>query len=137
MDDRTRRFIAAWDDAVGQRDLEAVGALLADHVAFWSPAVHRPSSGREAVTGLLSMVMDVFGDLVYTNVFANESGGVVMQFATTVQEGERRLDVEGVDVFQLDDDGLAVEMRVMLRPLRAVHAVVAAMEERIRVAQQG
>ncbi len=60
-----------------------------------------------------------------------------MQFATTVQEGERRLDVEGVDVFQLDDDGLAVEMRVMLRPLRAVHAVVAGMEERIRVAQRG
>jgi hypothetical protein len=135
MDDRARRFIASWDDAVGQRDLDAVGALLADHVAFWSPAVHRPMSGRDTVTGVLGLVMDVFGDLVYTDVFTNETGGVVMQFATTVWEGERRLDVEGVDVFQLDDDGVAIEMRVMLRPLRAVQAVVAAMEERLRIAQ--
>jgi SnoaL-like domain len=131
MDDRSRRFIAAWDDAVGQRDLAAVAGLLADHVAFWSPAVHRPLSGRETVTGVLAMVTEIFGDLVYTNVFANDTGGIVMQFATTVDEGERRLDVEGVDVFQLDDDDLAVEMRVMLRPLRAVRAVVAAMEERL------
>jgi ketosteroid isomerase-like protein len=132
MDDRTRRFIADWDDAVGQRDLEAAGALLAEHVAFWSPAVHRPLSGRDTVTTLLGAVMDVFGDLVYTDVFSNETGGVVMQFATTVHDGDRRLDVEGVDVFQLDDDGQAIEMRVMLRPFHAVQAMVAAMEERLR-----
>lgn len=135
MDERARRFIAGWDDAVGQRDLVAAGAMLADHVAFWSPAVHRPTSGRDTVMEILDTVMDVFGDIVYTNVFANDTGGVVMQFATTVHDGERRLDVEGVDVFQLDDDGLAIEMRVMLRPLRAVEAVVAAMQE--RVAQGG
>lgn len=135
MDERARRFIAGWDDAVGQRDLGAAGALLAEHVAFWSPAVHRPTSGRDTVTDILAMAMDVFGDVVYTNVFANDTGGVVMQFATTVLEGDRRLDVEGVDVFQLDDDGLAIEMRVMLRPLRAVEAVVAAMQERLRVTQ--
>jgi ketosteroid isomerase-like protein len=135
MDERARRFIAAWDDAVGQRDIDAAGSLLADHVAFWSPGVHRPMSGREAVTTVLGAVMDVFGGLVYTNVFVNENGGVVMQFSTTVPEGERRLDVEGVDVFQLDDAGLAIELRVMLRPLRAAQAVAAAMEERLRAPQ--
>ena len=53
-----------------------------------------------------------------------------MQFATTVAspDGDKRLEIEGVDIFQLDDAGKITELRVMIRPLRGLQAVAAGME---------
>ena len=72
--------------------------------------------------------MQVFGPLTYTNVWSNDRGGVVMQFATTVPGPDKRLEIEGVDIFQLDEAGQIAELRVMIRPLRGLQAVAAAME---------
>ena len=62
---------------------------------------------------------------------ANDTGGVVMQFATTVQSGDKTLDLEGVDIFQLDASGQIGDLRVMIRPMRGLQAVAAAMEAKM------
>jgi hypothetical protein len=105
--------------------------MFAEDAVFRSPAVFKPYQGREAIRYVLSLVMQVFGPLTYTNTWANDAGGVVMQFATTVRSGDKTLDLEGVDIFQLDGSGRIVDLRVMIRPLRGLQAVAAAMEAKM------
>ena len=131
MNDQATRFIAAWEAAVINDDVAAMATMFTADAVFRSPAVFKPYQGRETIRYVLSLVMQVFGPLTYTNTWANDAGGVVMQFATTVQSGDKTLDLEGVDIFQLDASGQIVDMRVMIRPLRGLQALAAAMEARM------
>ncbi|MER2598476.1 MAG: nuclear transport factor 2 family protein [Caldilineales bacterium] len=121
-------FSKRWHAAVAAADLDAMMVLFAPDALFRSPAVFKPYSGSDTIRGILTLVMRVFGPLEYTNVWTNDHGGVVMQFSTTVPGPDRRLEIEGVDIFQLNEDGLISELRVMIRPLRGLQAVSAAME---------
>ncbi|HRX03938.1 MAG: nuclear transport factor 2 family protein [Anaerolineae bacterium] len=130
MDQRYQDFVAAWEDVVARDDLRGMAMMFTEDAVFRSPAVYKPYQGRKTIAGILSMVVQVFGPLTYTNWWANDAGGVVMQFATTVAspDGDKRLEIEGVDIFQLDDAGKITELRVMIRPLRGLQAVAAGME---------
>ncbi|MCB0204746.1 MAG: nuclear transport factor 2 family protein [Anaerolineae bacterium] len=138
MDQRIHEFVAAWEDVVARDDLRGMAAMFTEDAIFRSPAVYKPYQGRRTIVGILSMVVQVFGPLTYTNWWANDSGGVVMQFATTVlsPDSEKRLEIEGVDIFQLDDTGKITDLRVMIRPLRGLQAVAAGMEAMIAQAGQ-
>lgn len=126
----TEAFVAAWEDAVARRDAVAVSALLAEDVTFRSPALHRPTLGREAAGIVLGHVIEVFGDFAYVGAWHSDDG-VVLRFATSVERDGRVLEVDGVDVFRLDAEGRAVELSVMVRPLSALQALSAAMLERL------
>ena len=128
----TSDFIRRWEATVASRDLNTLSLLLAEDVTFYSPAVFKPYQGRTAVTLLLGHVMKVFGDLLYTGVYGNDEDGLVMQFETSVDTPEKRFVVEGVDIFQLDEEGLVRELRVMLRPLTATQAVAQMMQASMR-----
>ena len=121
-------FITRWEAAVAANDLDSMAAMFTADATFRSPAVFKPYQGRATIKGILGLVMQVFGALTYTNIWSNERGGVVMQFATTVPGSDKRLEIEGVDIFQLDEQGQITEMRVMIRPLRGLQALAGAME---------
>ncbi len=125
-------FVERWQAMVAQRSLDALESLLADDVVFRSPVSFRPTTGRGPTTLLLAAVLDVFGELVYTHAYLDEPHGVTLQFETSVAGDDgRRLAVEGVDVFRLDAGGRIVSLTVMLRPLSAVQAVGARMQEQL------
>ncbi len=127
-------FILRWERIVANRDMQGLFDLLAPDVQFYSPAVFKPYQGREAVTFLLAHVIEVFGDLAYTHHYHNDQGGVVMQFQTSVEAADgsgRRLTLEGVDIFQLNERGQVQEMRVLIRPLFGLQALAAAMQSRV------
>ena len=125
-------FVERWKATVAARDVGALETLLAEEVEFLSPLVFRPTIGRGPTMLLLAAVLEVFGDLEYTHAYLDEPGGVTLQFETTVAgDGGRRLEVEGVDVFRLDDAGRIVSLTVMLRPLSAALAVGARMREQL------
>ena len=136
MNEQSTRFIATWEAAVANNDVVAMAAMFTADAVFRSPAVFKPYQGRETIHYVLSLVMQVFGPLTYTNTWANNTGGVVMQFATTVQSGDKTLDLEGVDIFQLDASGQIVDLRVMIRPLRGLQAVASAMEAKMGLASK-
>lgn len=127
-------FVGRWQATVAQRNLDALETLLADDVVFRSPVLFRPTTGRGPTALLLAAVLDVFGELVYTHAYLDEPHGVTLQFETSVAGDDgRRLAVEGVDVFRLDEAGRIVSLTVMLRPLSAVQAVGARMREQLGV----
>jgi hypothetical protein len=127
-------FVDRWKATVAGRDVGGLESLLTEDVVFRSPVVHAPTVGRGPTTLLLAAVLEVFGELEYTHVYVEEPHGVTLQFETSVPaEDGRRLDVEGVDVFGLDEAGRIASLTVMLRPLSAVQAVGARMREQLGV----
>ena len=124
-------FIPTWKQIVAEKDLNALQAILAEDVVFYSPVVFKPYQGRTPVTFLLANVIEVFGELTYTQAYTNDEGGIVLQFETSVDAPDKTMLVEGVDIFQLNEAGLVQEMRVMLRPLSATQAVAQLMLARM------
>jgi uncharacterized protein len=114
-------------DAVVARDWDAAIAQLADGVVFRSPAVHRPSEGRDATARVLRAVSQVFEDFRYVDVLdAGDRAGLVFE----ARVGDRAL--QGWDYLRFDDDGRIVDFTVMIRPLSGLLAVVEAMQAALR-----
>lgn len=116
--------------AVETADPDAMEALLAEHVVFRSPAVHAPYEGQVATMVILRAVTRVFEDFRYTRSYAEQGhalGGHALVFEATVA-GKA---VEGLDLIRVDGDGLIDDLRVLVRPLSGLNALVARMGEEI------
>jgi hypothetical protein len=112
--------------AVESGDPERIEALLAEDVVFRSPAVHQPYRGKAATMVVLRAVMRVFEDFRYTRV-VGEGADHVLVFEARV--GDR--DLEGADFLHVRADGLVDDLRVMIRPLSGLTAVLEAMRAAI------
>ncbi len=108
--------------AVADGDIDAMTAALAPGVTFNSPAVFKAYEGREATMVVLQAVTRVFEDFRYVDAFEGEDGEV-LHFAARV--GDRELN--GIDMFRFDDDGLVSELTVMIRPFSGLRALLEAM----------
>ncbi len=99
--------------AIRERDREALGALVADDVVFYSPAtVYR---GREQVVDLLVLIGGVLEDVTATREVDT------VTFITGQSEGDV---LNGVLVEVRDDDGRIAEITLLLRPMAAVQKAV-------------
>src|SRR5687767_9884136 len=98
--------------AIEARDLDAVRAALHPDVVFRSPVVYKPYEGRDVVMHLLAAVSRVFEDFRYLDDLPGESSQALIFEA---RAGGR--EVNGLDYVRTDDEGLIVEMWVMIRPL--------------------
>ncbi len=103
-----------------------MAAALAEDVRFWSPAVHKPYEGRDAVMVLLRAAHQVLEGLKYTEAVESDERTVLFFSA---QVADR--DVEGIDALRFDETGLVRELVVMIRPHSALSAVMEAMTRRL------
>lgn len=118
-----RTGLARWHAAVEARDPALLPSMIAADAVFRSPAVHTPQEGRDLVVAYLSAAFVVLGpELAYHDEWVRDRDAV-LRF-TTVVDG---LQVEGVDLIRWDEDGLITEFTVMVRPFKALNAVIAAM----------
>ena len=107
-------------------DREVMAAALAPDVTFWSPAVHKPYEGRDAVMVLLTAAHHVLEGLAYGETLESDERTVLF---FTAHAGDR--DVEGIDALRFDEDGKVRELVVMIRPHSALAAVMEAMARRL------
>jgi hypothetical protein len=116
-----------WHRVVESRDGSRLPDLIAEGAVFRSPAVHTPQEGRDLVAAYLAGAFVVLGpELTYQDEWVRERDAV-LRF-TTVVEG---LQVEGIDLIRWDDDGQIVDFTVMIRPFKALQAVMARMQEEL------
>ena len=113
-------------EAVLAGDHEAAAATLADDVTFRSPAVYKPYHGKETVAGILGLVATVFENFRYTNEW-RDGRTTILFFEANV--GDREL--QGVDILEVNPDGLIERLTVMIRPLSGLQAVAGTMAERL------
>lgn len=116
----TINTLATWHALVKSRDSKGLNALLADDVVFHSPVVHTPQVGKVITSNYLAAAF---------HVFFNETFKYIREVADTrdaVLEFEVEIDgilVNGVDMLKWNDDGLIVEFKVLIRPLKAINLI--------------
>jgi SnoaL-like domain len=116
----------AFRKAVEAGDAGAMAAALDPDVTFKSPVVFRTYEGRDAVTVLLSLVVEVFEDFRYVDELHGDDSTCLV-FRARV--GDRELD--GIDYLRHGPDGLVTEFMVLVRPYSAATALRDAMGARL------
>ena len=109
--------------AVEARDLAALDGLFAPDIKFFSPVKFTPFEGLPLVRGLFGVLFGTFENFSYVGELAGEvdsnKDSHLLVFRATV--GGKQ--IHGIDLLQLDADGLVTEFTVMVRPLSAVVAL--------------
>lgn len=117
----TPPVIQRWNALVASGRIDQVGDLLADDAVFHSPALFTPQDGRAAVVTYLAAAGKVFSgtDFHYVEQWYTDRSAI-LEFAATVDG----IHVNGIDMIHWDDDGKITEVKVMLRPLKALQTVI-------------
>src|SRR5829696_5359688 len=106
--------------AIEARDVEAAAAVFAEDAVFRSPIVFKPYTGRTAIRVVLAGVLRVFEDFAYEVELASADGrDHALMFRARIDGKE----IEGCDFLRHDQDGRAVQLTVMVRPLSAALAL--------------
>lgn len=119
-----------WHDIVLNRRLAILGDLLAEDVVFRSPFLWKPYHGRYPAFVILSTVSEVFRNFVYHRELV--TGNVwALEFSADVND----LSVKGIDLIELNDEGLIQDFEVFIRPANGLLAL--GDEMRRRLAEKG
>jgi SnoaL-like protein len=116
----------AFRAAVQARDHAGMVATLAPEPVLRSPVSFKPFEGRDAVSRLFEILLEVFEDFRYTDEFEAD-GKAALVF--TARVGER--EVEGLDLLRFDAEGRLEELTVMVRPASALMALGEAVGARL------
>lgn len=111
--------VAAWHAYMRAPSRAGLEALLAEDVVFQSPAVHTPQAGKQVTMKYLWAAAEVLGGPSFRYVGAERSA--VLEFECTLEGG---IAVNGVDIVEWGDDGRLTRFKVMIRPMKALNAVV-------------
>jgi hypothetical protein len=127
--------LQAWFDyMMGDHSQEQLSAQLHDDVTFISPVVHTPQEGKAITMAYLSAAGNTLGNgsFKYTRVF-DCGDKAVLEFESDMDG----ITVNGIDMIEWDADGLITEFKVMVRPLKGMQAVHAAMGKMLAQMKQG
>ncbi|WP_156690035.1 nuclear transport factor 2 family protein [Mycobacterium sp. Marseille-P9652] len=118
-------------DIIDSGRTEELNDLLADDAVFYSPAVFTPQEGRDTTVAYLTAAARLFGGADFRYVgrwYADDSA--VLEFVAEIDG----IHVNGIDMIHWNDDGKITSVKVMLRPIKALQAVI---PEMARLLQQG
>lgn len=130
MTSERRLSLDLWHDIVSNRRLDMLADWLAEDVVFRSPFLWKPYHGRYPTFVILSTVLEVFRDFAYRRQLV--VGDVwALEFSAAVGE----LSLKGIDLIELNGEGLIQEFEVFIRPANGLLAL--GDEMRQRLAEQG
>lgn len=103
---------------------DALSSLLAEDVTFWSPVVHTPQKGRSITMSYLLAAGQTLGNdsFRYVRLFDCQDKAV-LEFETEMDG----ILVNGIDMIEWNENGQITDFKVMVRPLKAIQTVHAAM----------
>ena len=118
--------LATWHQCVAANDLAPFEAIIADDAVFESPAIHTPQAGKALVVHYLRAALVVLNGehFRYVNEWTS-ARSAVLEFEARVAG----LAVNGVDIVQWNDEGMVTHFKVMVRPFKALTALMTAMKE--------
>ncbi len=124
--------IVRWLELLKAGDASKIEDLLAEDAVFLSPAVHAPQAGKPLVAKYLSAAMTVLnnGTFRYTNEWFAENSAVL--------EFEVEIDgvfINGADFIFWNAEGRIHTFKVMIRPFKALNAVIALMSKQLAAGQ--
>lgn len=115
-----------WHEFVTDPQAHILDEILADDVKFHSPFVWKPKLGKVTTTMILLTVAEVFDDFGYVREIVAGN-----QWALEFEAKIGELDLRGVDIFELNDEGKIVDLEVMVRPANGLQALGLEMGKRL------
>ena len=129
----TSPALQRWHSVAQSNDASQLPGLIAPDAVFLSPVVHTPQRGKALVVAYLSAAFDVFFNDSFRYVREVEGEqGAVLEFEVEIDG----VSVNGVDMIRWNADGLIVEFKVMVRPLKAIQLIHQKMGEILARQQQ-
>ncbi len=122
----TATVIDRWLRVIESGQSAQLDEMLAPDAVFYSPAVFAPQHGRETTAAYLRAAEQMFSgtDFHYVEKWIGPNSAV-LHFAAEVDG----LSVEGIDMIHWNDEGLITSVKVMIRPFKALQAVIGRMAE--------
>ena len=123
-----------WHRIVKERDIKGLASFLDPDVTFHSPVLFEPQQGIKLTTFYLAAALQVLGNEHFTYVRElRDPPNAVLEFTTDIDG----VIVNGVDMIQFNDKGLAIEFKVMLRPMKGIQIVQQRMFEMLGQMKKG
>ncbi len=118
-----------WHELVETRDLTRLDELLAEDCVTHSPIVHSPQRGKAITKLYLTAAVHVFvSDAFHYVREVTSDRDAVLEFETEIDG----IHVNGVDMLRWNEAGQLVDVKVMLRPLKAINTVHRLMGEMLQ-----
>ena len=119
-----------WHQYVETQNVALLDEILADEVRFHSPFVWKSKDGKLITMAILTAVTTVFEEFRYVREIL-DGNNWALEFEAKVGD----FNLRGIDLIQVNDDGLIIDFEVMIRPANALQAVGIAMNKKL--AEQG
>jgi hypothetical protein len=118
--------IERWLQVIENGETAQLDDMLADDAVFYSPAVFTPQRGRATAVAYLRAAEHMFSgsDFRYVNTWF-DTHSAVLEFTAEVDG----ITVEGIDMIHWNDAGTITSVKVMIRPFKALQAVIGQMAE--------
>jgi hypothetical protein len=113
-----RAFLERWHEIVAARDVEALRDVLAEDVVLGAPPYWNELEGRDMVAHLLGLIVHTIEDFTYHREWLSGSE-LALEFKGRVGD----LDLQGIDLISLDEQGRIRRLEVPMRPVNAVIAL--------------
>ena len=113
-----RAFLDRWHEMVARRDLATLPELLAKDVTLGAPPYWNRLRGRDLVAHLLGLIIHTIEGFTYQREWVQGSE-LALEFRGRVDG----LDLQGIDLISLDEEGRVRALDVPMRPLNAVTAL--------------
>lgn len=120
-----------WHALMDARDPAGLQHLIADDCVFQSPALHTPQVGKDVTIKYLTAAQQVLGvpSFRYVEEWIGDTSAV-LEFELELGG----IKVNGVDIIHWNDQDKITNFRVMIRPVKALQAVMPAMAAVLEVA---
>ena len=115
---RVEETLGRWHEFVANPRPEILQEIMADEVKFHSPFVWKPKEGKEAAIILLLTVAEVFQEFGYIRQLV-AGNHLALEFEARIGD----LNLRGIDLIELNDDGKIIDFEVMVRPANGLQAL--------------
>lgn len=118
--------IERWHEMVKLKKFDGFKTLLADDAVLYSPSSKKAVEGKSEVYKRLTFVNEVLNNtnFIYVNEWYSHKSAV-LEFETVINDTW----INGVDIIAWNEKNQITEIKVMIRPLKALNKLIEAMNQ--------
>ena len=118
--------ISKMQEIVTKGDEEAIKKILSPNIQFKPPTYYKTWTGRDPVAAILGHVGKIFRDFTYTRIMGYDQNWA-LEFNCKIGD----LNIVGVDLITLGEDGLIDILEVTMRPLKSINELREAINSQV------
>ena len=118
--------ISKMQEIVTKGDEEAIKKILSPNIQFKPPTYYKTWTGRDPVAAILGHVGKIFRDFTYRRIMGYDKNWA-LEFNCKIGD----LDIVGVDLITLGEDGLIDILEVTMRPLKSINELREAINSQV------